>query len=107
LDASDTKLETLPCGQSPNRQLPNCPPHSPGNRDIQAKDIQLQLMGYDRLDGQHERPLLQARSNYNRSLLSPNGRQVIFTDRVRGRVMLCDWSSNRFRTKHNWTANGR
>jgi hypothetical protein len=96
LDASDTKLDTLTRGRSPNRQLPSCPPHSPGNRDIQAKGIQLQLMGFDSLDGQHERPLL-----------SPNGRQVIFTDRLRGRVMLCDWSSNRFRTKHNWTANGR
>ena len=72
--------------------------NSPGNRDIQAQGTQLQLMGYDSLDGQHERPLLQARSNYARPLLSPNGRQVIFTDRVRGRVMLLDWGSQQPKT---------
>jgi len=64
-------------------------------KDVQAQGTELMLMGYDSEDGRGARELLRRESNYARPLLSPDGRQVIYTDRTRGRVMLLDWGSDR------------
>ena len=95
---------------------------SRGAQDVQAQGNELLLMGYDSVDGQGERELLPTKGNYARPLFSDDGRQVIYTDRGRGRVMVLEWGSQKPRvlargaalcswrdpaTKTSWVVIGR
>ncbi len=51
----------------------------------------LRLMGFDSEDGRGERPILAAPANYAKPLLTPDGRQVIYSDIRDGSVRLVGW----------------
>ena len=77
---------------------------SRGAQDVQAQGNELLLMGYDSVDGRGERELLSTKDNYARPLFSADGRQVIYTDRGRGRVMVLRWGSRKPRVLARGTA---
>ncbi|PHR24442.1 MAG: hypothetical protein COA36_15495 [Desulfotalea sp.] len=61
--------------------------------DTFAQGKQLSLYGYDSQDGQGERLLTQGVNNYFKPMLSPNGQQVIYSDRRAREMFVLDWAS--------------
>ncbi len=61
--------------------------------DALAHGQNLMLFGYDSTDGRGERPLLPKTSNYFRPMITPDGRQVIFSNRLTRQMYLLDWDS--------------
>lgn len=62
------------------------------NRDVSARGNRLRLMGYDSEDGLGERVLLPGPENFYRPLITPSGRQIVFSDFHRRQVRVVDWS---------------
>ena len=62
------------------------------NRDVAAKGKHLRLMGYDSEDGKGERAILGGPENFMRPLLTPSGRQVVFSSVTANNVQVVDWS---------------
>ncbi len=63
--------------------------------DSLATGNSLMLYRYDSRDGRGERPLLSKADNYFRPLFTPDGQQVIVSNRLTRRVSLVDWESGK------------
>jgi Concanavalin A-like lectin/glucanases superfamily len=63
--------------------------------DSLANGKSLMLYGYDSRDGRGERPLLSKVDNYFRPLFTPDGEQVIVSNRLTRRISLVDWQSGK------------
>lgn len=63
--------------------------------DSLARDKKLMLYGYDSRDGRGERPLLSKVDNYFRPLFTPDGEQVIVSNRLTRRISQVDWQSGK------------
>jgi hypothetical protein len=57
----------------------------------------LMLYGYDSKDGRGERPLLPKIANYFLPLITPDGQQVIVSNRWTRQMSLIDWESGKTR----------
>lgn len=62
------------------------------NRDVFAEGNHLSLMGYDSQDGKGERIILPGPENFTRPLITPSGRQVVFSEFHQKKVQVVDWS---------------
>ncbi len=62
------------------------------NRDVVAEGKHLGLVGYDSEDGRGERFILSGPENFMRPLITPSGKQVVFSDFHQQTVHLVDWS---------------
>jgi hypothetical protein len=56
------------------------------NKDVYTHSSGLRLIGYDSRDGKGTRTILESLSNYYRPLLTPDGEQIVFTNRPECRV---------------------
>jgi hypothetical protein len=65
--------------------------------DTFANGENLKLYGYDSQDGRGERLLLPKISNYFRPLITPDGQQVIVSNRLTRQMQLLDWDSGKTR----------
>ena len=65
--------------------------------DTLAHGENLMLFGYDSQDGRGERPLLPKTSNYFRPIITPDGEQVIVSNRLTRQMYLLDWDSGKVR----------
>ena len=65
--------------------------------DTLAHGKNLMLYGYDSKDGRGERPLLPNISNFFRPLITPDGQQVIVSNRLTRQMSLIDWDSGKTR----------
>lgn len=74
------------------------------NRDVFTQGKQLRLMGFDSEDGKGERAILAGPENFVRPLISPSGKQVVFSNSHRQRVELVDWSGKNRRVLTNGLA---
>lgn len=63
--------------------------------DSLAHGNNLKLYGYDSRDGRGERPLLDKVDNYFRPMFTPDGEQVIVSNRLTRRMALVDWQSGK------------
>ena len=63
--------------------------------DSLAHGKNLKLYGYDSRDGRGERPLLDRVDNYFRPMFTPDGEQVIVSNRLTRRMSLIDWQSGK------------
>jgi hypothetical protein len=63
--------------------------------DSLAHGRNLMLYGYDSRDGRGERPLLPKADNYFKPLFTPDGSQVIFSNRLTRRMYQLDWDSGK------------
>lgn len=63
--------------------------------DSLANGKNLMLYGYDSKDGRGERPLLAKMDNYFRPMFTPDGRQVVFSNRLTRQMYLLDWDSGK------------
>ncbi len=61
--------------------------------DTLAHGENLMLYGYDSKDGKGERPLLSKIGNYFRPIITPDGQQVLFSNRLTRKMYLLDWQS--------------
>ncbi len=64
------------------------------NRDVVAQGNHLRLMGYDSEDGKGERIILPGPENFMRPLITPSGKQVVFTKFHQKKVQIVDWLGN-------------
>ncbi len=64
-------------------------------RDSLAHGRSLMLYGYDSRDGRGERPLLPKADNYFRPLITPDGQQVLFSNRLTRKMYVLDWQSGK------------
>ncbi len=60
---------------------------SPDNGDTIVTGKLLKLMGFDSRDGRGERPILNEVQNYAKPLFTPDGKQIVFSDRYRKECM--------------------
>ncbi len=65
--------------------------------DALAQGKNLKLYGYDSQDGRGERPLLPQIDNYFRPIITPDGQQVVVSNRVTRKISLVDWDSGTVR----------
>lgn len=63
--------------------------------DTLAAGKSLMLYGYDSQDGRGERPLLSAKANYFRPIITPDGKQVVVSNRLTRQMSLVDWDSGK------------
>ncbi|MDK9706505.1 MAG: LamG domain-containing protein [Desulforhopalus sp.] len=63
--------------------------------DTLATGKNLMLYGLDSRDGRGERPLLPEKSNYFRPILTPDGKQVIVSNRLTRQMQLVDWDTGK------------
>ena len=63
--------------------------------DALAQGKNLLLYGYDSRDGRGERPLLSKVDNYFRPIITPDGRQVLFSNRLTRKMYVLDWESGK------------
>jgi Concanavalin A-like lectin/glucanases superfamily len=64
------------------------------NKDSFAERNQLQLMGYDSRDGQGERIICAERANYYRPLITPDGDQIVFSNRQNLTIYVVKWDGS-------------
>ncbi|MCF8055863.1 MAG: hypothetical protein K9K37_04380 [Desulfocapsa sp.] len=74
------------------------------NRDVVGEGNHLGLMGYDSEDGRGERFILPGPENFMRPLISPSGRQVVFSSFAEKTVQVVDWSGKNRKTLTNGLA---
>ena len=65
--------------------------HSPASNDTGAKKNKLRLMGFDTKDGKGERAILAKLSNYAKPLLTPDGKRVVFSNRIAKKVYVVNF----------------
>lgn len=64
------------------------------NDDVFADGPSLRLMGYDSRDGQGERAVLSDLRNINKPMLTPDGRQIVFTDFPAKKAYVVNWDGS-------------
>jgi hypothetical protein len=67
------------------------------NKDSFAGHNQLRLMGYDSRDGRGERIIYGERSNYHRPLITPDGEQIVFSNRQTRKMYVINWDGSGLR----------
>ena len=65
--------------------------------DALAHGKNLMLYGYDSRDGRGERPLLPKADNWFTPLITPDGSQVIVSNRAKRQMFLVEWESGKVR----------
>ena len=65
------------------------------NRDSFAERDRLQLMGFDSRDGKGERVIWGERANYYRPLITPDGDQIVFSNRKARKIYAVGWDGSR------------
>ena len=70
---------------------------SEASNDTFAKGRTLRLMGYDSRDGKGARPILKTVGNYSQPMLTPDGKEVVFTIRDKNLIYLVDFSGKNLR----------
>jgi hypothetical protein len=65
------------------------------NRDSFAGSDGLQLVGYDSRDERGERIICGERANYHRPLITPDGEQIIFSNRQKRQIFVTTWDGSR------------
>ncbi|SDP47168.1 LamG domain-containing protein [Desulforhopalus singaporensis] len=68
--------------------------HGDGS-DTFGRSDNLMLYGYDSVDGRGERPLVAGKSNYFKPLFTPDGNNVIVSDRLQRKIYLVEWASGK------------
>ncbi len=64
------------------------------NKDSFAERNQLQLVGYDSRDGKGERIIWAERANYYRPLITPDGEQIVFSNRQNLTIYVVKWDGS-------------
>jgi hypothetical protein len=64
------------------------------NRDSFAERNRLQLMGFDSRDGKGERVIWGDRANYYRPLITPDGNQIVFSNRQTRTIYSIKWDGS-------------
>ena len=64
------------------------------NRDSFAGTDRLQLVGYDSRDGKRERIICAERANYHRPLITPDGEQIVFSNRQKRQIFVTTWNGS-------------
>ena len=64
------------------------------NKDSFAERNQLQLVGYDSRDGKGERIICAERANYYRPLITPDGEQIVFSNRQNLTIYVVKWDGS-------------
>ncbi len=64
------------------------------NRDSFAGHNTLRLMGYDSRDGQRERVLWGELANYHRPLITPDGGEVVYSNRQTRKIYVIKWDGS-------------
>ena len=67
------------------------------NKDVFTQSNLLRLMGFDSRDGKGTRTILESLSNYYRPLLTPDGEQIVFTNRPECRTYVVNWDGSGLR----------
>jgi hypothetical protein len=67
------------------------------NRDSFAERDRLQLMGFDSRDGKGERVICGERANYYRPLITPDGDQIVFSNRQARQIYAVKWDGSQLR----------
>ena len=67
------------------------------NKDVYTHSNGLRLIGYDSRDGKGTRAILESLSNYYRPLLTPDGEQIVFTNRPECRTYVVNWDGSGLR----------
>lgn len=70
---------------------------SPDNADTILLGRNLRLMALDSQDGRGERPVLNELRNYSKPLLTPDGQQIVFSDRQRRESWVVNWDGTDLR----------
>ncbi len=65
------------------------------NKDTFAERSQLQLVGYDSRDGKGERIIWGDRANYYRPLITPDGEQIVISNRQTRKIYVIKWDESR------------
>jgi len=65
------------------------------NKDSFAERDRLQLVGYDSRDGKGERVIWGDRANYYRPLITPDGQQIVFSNRQTRKIYVIEWDGSR------------
>ena len=65
------------------------------NKDSFAGHNQLRLMGYDSHDGKGERVIWGERANYHRPLITPDGEQIVYSNRQTRKIYVIKWDGSR------------
>ena len=65
------------------------------NKDTFADRNHLQLVGYDSRDGKGERIICADRANYYRPLITPDGQQIVFSNRQTQKIYIVKWDGSR------------
>ncbi len=74
------------------------------NHDTFAGTSHLKLMGFDSRDGQGEREILKEVSNYFAPRLTPDGQQIVFTDKPDNKMYVVNWDGSDLRFLRNGAA---
>lgn len=64
------------------------------NNDSFAERSYLQLVGYDSRDGKGERVIWGDRANYYRPLITPDGEQIVFSNRQARKIYVIKWDGS-------------
>ena len=64
------------------------------NKDSFAEKNQLQLVGYDSRDGKGERIICAETANYYRPLITPDGEQIVFSNRQNLTIYVVKWDGS-------------
>ena len=64
------------------------------NKDSFAGNNKLQLMGYDSRDGRGERIIWGERANYHRPLITPDGEQIVYSNRQTRKIYVIKWDGS-------------
>ena len=62
-----------------------------GNIDSSAMGDRLTLMGYDSRDGLGVRVILPGPENFNTPLLTPDGKRIVFSNRITNQISVVNW----------------
>ncbi len=65
------------------------------NKDSFAERNGLQLVGYDSRDGKGERIIWGERANYYRPLITPDGEQIVFSNKQTRKIWVIKWDGSR------------
>ena len=64
------------------------------NKDSFAERDQLHLVGYDSRDGKGERVICADRANYYRPLITPDGEQIVYSNRKTLKIYVVKWDGS-------------
>jgi hypothetical protein len=67
------------------------------NKDTFAERSELQLVGYDSRDGKGERIILGDRANYYRPLITPDGQQIVISNKQARKIYVIAWDGSGLR----------